>query len=347
MSKLDQALEDLDLEAWIEGYDDVKSGGTHEIRVQNCPNCGNSKYKLYVNVEKQRWICYVCDWGRHQGDVCTLLAAISGRPKGAIQIELAKSVRPAPKPDTFAAKLSEAFFPPSQEPPEEVQEVVLPGEDSFTGIISGRVRDYAYTRGLTDRDLEFYEFRAATKLRRYSGPFLVFPVFMQDIPVAWQGRRIVNREPKYVSSDDISDWLWPMPEDHDSSDLIILVEGVFDALALLKYDYPACCTFGKKISKRQLRHLQRHRVLELAFAWDAHEVTAIEREARRARGIFPKVSAVDFRLPNKAGVKNPDPGDCLTNDKLVDWLCCCITNRIDVDSTEFYHWRLKFNLGVR
>ena len=341
MSKLDQAIEDLDLEAWIEDYDDIKSGGTHEIRVQNCPKCGNSKYKLYVNTEKQRWICYVCDWGRGLADVCSLLAAVSGRPKGSIQLELARSVRPAPKPDDFTQKLTEAFFP-AEEPPEQVQEAILPGDDNLTGVTGTRVRNYAYGRGLTDRDLDHYELRAASKLRKkYTGPFLVFPVFFGEIPVAWQGRRISDREPKYVSADDISDWLWPMPDDFDSHELVILTEGVFDAMALLRYGFSACCTFGKKISNRQLAHLRRNRVIELAFAWDANALGDIEREARRAQGTFPKVSVVDLSRLNKVGVANPDPGECLENEELSDWLCQCVRDRIDADSSDFYHWRLQ------
>lgn len=341
MSRLDDALEDLDVEAWLEDYEEIRPGGKYEIRLQNCPKCGNDDFKLYVNTEKLVWICYVCDYGRHQGDICTLLADVAGKSKAAIQIELAQPLKPTPKPSEFLAKLHESFAAPPQGGPEPVETVILPGNLGFMGIVSRRVREYAMRRGLTDMDLDRYQLRTATKLRNFPGPYLVFPVYFEGKPVAWQGRTIGSAEPKYVSSDDVANWLWPMP---DSAERVTLVEGVFDAIALLRCGYNACCTFGKKISKRQLGHLHRNHVTEIAFAWDANALTDIEREARRAQGLFPTVSIVDLSKPNDVNLTDPDPGDCLAHPQLKRWLHDCVGDPISVDSAEFFEWCLQRSL---
>lgn len=343
MSRLDQALEELDLEAWLEDHDEIKHGGGDEIRVKNCPKCGNDKFKLYVNIEKRAWICYRCDWGRHLGDVCQLMAAVSGRHVMDIRVELAKSVVPAPKGSEFESKLASMLnAKPIPVKPVTVTSVVLPGTASWGGITSGRVLEYARRRGLTDNEITRYELRCTTRLRAYQGPYLVFPVCYETTPVGWQGRHIADKEPRYVSSDDIADWLWPVEGSVMSG--VVLCEGVFDALGIRRLGWNGLCTFGKKISTRQVDLLRTLGVRDVTLAWDANALADIERAALKLRATFEKVYVAD--LSRKSGVAvEPDPGDTVQNPALKDWLHACLNERIDMDSDEFYQWRLRRALG--
>src|SRR5690348_5938740 len=96
-TSLEEALELLDLGDWLLQYTEGKYAGEEELRILECPNCGNSKEKLYVNVNKKAWQCKVCEWGRGIGDPVVLMAAVSGRSLTDVRIELTKMIVPAIK----------------------------------------------------------------------------------------------------------------------------------------------------------------------------------------------------------------------------------------------------------
>ena len=76
MTQTDKALDYLDLQTWLEQYVETKTFGT-ELRIRECPVCGNDKWKLYVNLEKKLWFCQRCTWGKNSRDVCILMSKVS------------------------------------------------------------------------------------------------------------------------------------------------------------------------------------------------------------------------------------------------------------------------------
>jgi hypothetical protein len=216
-SLLREALEILDLEDWLSQYTDLKDGGGNERRIGSCPRCGDDRYKLYVNVELKRWLCYVCDWGRGVGDVVELMAEISGRHPTEIRIELAALVVPLPAGE-INTQLSSIFTGEQNAlEVEDFKEVPVPGDAKFSGLTTGGVYRYALRRGLTDEQIRGLDLRAALKLptkrSEVMGPWLVFPVRIAGRCVAWQGRRVnFDGDIKYLSSANIHDWLWPLED---------------------------------------------------------------------------------------------------------------------------------------
>jgi hypothetical protein len=357
--KLRDILEDVDLESWLDQYASLKPGGQPSERVlETCPKCLNSNYKVYVNVERHLWICHVCDWGRH-GRLIDLMSEVSGKTALQIYKELAQTVTPAPASD-FMARLQGAFAPIEADGPAPIEMVHIPGDADFSGIITTRVMNYAVRRGLSHADVQMYQLRAAVKLFRFTGPFLVFPVLNRGIPVAWQGRRAEGKsEPKYVSSDHIGNFLWPIDtqfSDRIAADRhVVLVEGVFDAIALWKMDVPALCTFGKKISEKQVVLLQQLGVKSVAIMWDADAaVTSMQKRMNGPRGLRGEIEFSALRLkrnfkvyvvdlsdpPEFDGVSKADPGEALCHPEIVVWLQERMATAIDVDSTQFFQWRL-------
>lgn len=357
--KIRDVLEEVDLESWLDQYVTLKPGGQYSERViETCPKCFNSNYKLYVNVERHLWICHVCDWGRH-GRLIDLMTEVSGRTALDIYKELAQLVAPAPAAD-FMDRLQSAFSPPEGKEPLPIEMVSIPGDQDFSGIITSRVMNYVLRRGLSQEDAQLYQLRAAVKLFRFTGPFVVFPVLHRGIPVGWQGRRAEGKsEPKYVSSDHIGNFLWPI--DTLFADIIeyrkhvVLVEGVFDAVALWKMHVPALCTFGKKISDKQVQLLQQLGVKSVAIMWDADAaVTSMQKRMNGPRGLRGEIEAAALRLkrsfkvhivdlsdpPEFAGVSKADPGEALCHPEIVVWLQERMETAIDVDSTQFFQWRL-------
>jgi hypothetical protein len=357
--RLKLAIESLDLEAWLSQYAATKSGGVTELRLEECPKCGNSEFKLYVNTEHKHWICYVCSWGKHQSDLVVLLSAVSGRTLWDVRKELIETVVPAPSGDLQDKLL--AKFNPTAAPSAKllIEEVLLPGSDSKQSIVAQQVFAYARKRGLTDDEIEAYALRASVRLRAFSGPFLVFPLYYQSMPVNWQGRRTGNAEPRYVSGDDIARWLWPLKnpfyKTFQSTKQVTLVEGVFDAAGLWRIDIPALCTFGKKISDHQINLLQQLGIERISIAWDADAALTspqalargakflrgeVETAALRLKQSFQQVSVVDLTNPPPELGKKPDPGEALRNPQTQRWLQERIADAMDVRSPEFFQWRL-------
>lgn len=353
MQRLRDAIELLDLEEWLLQYSDSKSAGDYELRLRDCPQCGDDRFKLYVNTEKKLWICYVCDWGRGLGDVIQLMSAVSGKRATEIRLELLRTVKPATRGE-LATKLNDIFndtdgvVPTS--PLENLTEVELPGVDSFAGLTTQRVYTYAVHRGLTPELVSHLRLRAAGALYihkrtgkpvKVSGPFLVFPVWCSNTPVSWQGRRISKEEPKYVSASNVKDWLWPLTDlffSRYQGKRIILVEGVFDAIGLLMMGHAALCTFGKSISDNQAALLQELQPDEVTFGWDMDAYREVAAAVDRISYTFPRTFVTDFRYE---GADKKDPGDALVDHEVGRWVLQCLDKAMDVRSPEFFQWRMS------
>lgn len=339
MSRLDQALDFLDLEAWLSDYCEIKKASKDEIQLSPCPRCGQEKYKLYVNTSSFRFICFICNFGKGISDVCLLMSEVSGRNINDIRLELISMVVPTPPPSQFEGKLAETLNKVLVvNTTTEILPVTLPGNMFDSGLTSNTVLNYAKVRGITDTFIEKYKLRVSNKLRNYPGPFLMFPIFYKDVPVAWQGRKIVDVSPKYVSSDTIADWLWPVDQLVDG---VVLVEGVFDALGLLSIGVPALSTFGKKISKKQINLLYNSGIRNIVLGWDVDALQDIEKAAKQLSTSF-RVKLVDFSSI-KAGFK-VDPGELLKHPGLESVFKDCLDNTIKVGSDEFYNWQLQLKL---
>jgi hypothetical protein len=268
MSSLSDAIEQLDVRDWIEPYTEVKSGPGDEIQIC-CPACLEDDYKCYINTDKKCWLCHKCEFGRGIGDVAVLLAEVSGMSLFEVRKDLLNVVIPAPTGDLTEA-LQAVFNPPETAKPSttEITAVPLPGSLEWNSLTGRRVRAYAWSRGLTDEYIDHCQLRVAPRLCSHLGPWLVFPIFVDGIPVGWQGRSICpNPNPKFVSCPDIAKWLWPIF--HQDLTEVVLVEGVLDALGLQSLQIPALCTFGKKISDDQIALLKRLGVKKLIIGWDA------------------------------------------------------------------------------
>lgn len=348
MARIDEAIELLDVEGWLSQYVTTKSGGTHEVRLETCPKCHNDSFKLYVNTESRLWICYVCDWGRHLRDVCLLMAEVSGRHINDVRKELIQTVVPAHTGDlaeTLTASFSDNKTAERESAILELEPVPLPGTTNWSSVVANRVLAYAYDRGLTPQEVADYQLTASLRLRNFSGQFLVFPVIFNDVVVNWQGRRAhSNNDPKYVSGDNIADWLWPLGhqcvQTYQSTQCVTLVEGVFDAIGCWRHGIPAVCTFGKKISQRQTALLRQLGVTTVNLAWDADARREIELASVRLRAVFT-VRVVDLSEAPPGFTGKVDPGDAIVHQALGAWLLDRLASAMDVRSTEYLMWRIS------
>lgn len=346
MGKLEDALEFLDIQEWVERYVETNSVGTDEIRIKDCPKCFNDKWKVYINVEKRIWFCQRCSWGRHVPDICVLLAAIAGMNIHTVRMEVAATVVPSLSDDEFLATLNSQVSPSEVLEEFDMDPIDLPGEVGLSGMMGKKAEQYLIGRGLTLADIERYQLRLASKLRNNSGPWAVFPILYYGVPVACQGRRFTNNnEPRYLSSDKIAQWMWPLDEGNltniESGGSVVLVEGVFDALAYVRAGTPALCTFGKNLSRSQLKLLQSHGVKKLYLSYDADAHKDICSTAERVGHLF---QTYIVELPPLADNPKADPGDVLAGIVDSSWLTTALANAIDIRTNEFWIWKLKREL---
>jgi len=350
-NRLKEGLEALDLSAWIQNYVDILDAGEGEIRIQECPECGETKWKLFVNVWKKRWHCKHCDWGRGIGDVVHFMASLSGRSLSDIRIEILKQHQPAKAGDIIQL-LQSAFTSEQEDEADELNKIVVPGRslcEENLGYIGGAVKDYAHLRGLIADDLLKYRLQYSQSIWinktsgnsiKISGPFLVFPVFDFKIPVAFQARQISDRQPRFISSFNIGDFLWPLDGNlfklYKPRETLYLVEGMFDVIGMLRMGFPAVCTFGKTLSNKQLKRLRELAPGRVVVAWDADAKTEISNVVNRLIPYFSDVAVIPFSFEVKK-----DPGDTLqsvADEKLVRKF---LETPISYKSWNYFKWTLR------
>lgn len=342
----DIALTSIDLKAWLERYTDTKPVDGREFRI-NCPKCGNTKFKLYVNVEKLVWNCFRCNWGKGIRDISLLMAEVSNRNVNDVRKEISRFVIPSLKSEDFVEKLEEKLY--KKQP--KVKKITfkamdMPGTDNEKALVYQQAMQYAVRRGLSPKEVGALSIRAAGVLRGNPGPFLIFPIAYDGKIVNYQGRRINGDfEPKYVSGPDIHDYLFPMDQTQLEicryTQYVVIVEGIFDAIAMWRCDRPAVCTFGKKITDAQVNLLRQIGIKKVILAWDPDAQKEIEDAAKRLQTTFDVYVADLTKCIENTNTSKIDPGKVLVQDNMRNWLRMVIDTAFSVHDPEFFKWQLR------
>lgn len=345
--QLEEAIEVLDIKGWVSQYCATRSVRDSLFRI-NCPVCGNSKQKLYVDTNKKLWFCQRCEFGRGKSNICILLAEISGRSIKDIQLEILSS---------FTSSVPEDILEILKEKDRNNKEIVktlelleykeVLGTDNNKSLLFNSAKKYLYSRGLDIEDVSRHAIKAGLSLNGFTGPFSIFPIIYKDTCVGYQGRRLFSDvEPKYVSCSNISDLLYPIDNKalsfYEDKGIVFLVEGIFDALSLHKLGFPGLCTFGKKLT--QLKLLELLNIKKICFAWDPDALKEIENISDLISSMFEEVLIVDLSNPPK-NIKKADPGSAITNIIVKDWLINRLTNPIVFGSDEYFMWKLRIRLN--
>lgn len=325
----------MDYQDWISQYTSIIKTGGPEIHF-NCPSCGEDDQKLYLNTASNRFHCKKCDFGRGIKSIYVLLSVVSGKPIKEVKKEFEDYVEP-----TDYENLSEKLLNlrPSPEPFSPLSNINENIEDKFYPILNTSIiNNYAKSRGLTYFDILNYNLKAAPILRKYVGPFLVFPVIYKGLTVNYQGRRILGiQEPRFVSGDNIGSWLWPLNE-MLTGNSVVLVEGPVDAIGCRRHGVQALCTFGKKISDNQVFLLLSMGIKQVTLAWDADATKEVINAVKRLNSYF-KVSIADMSIIPHGITKKIDPGNALTSELAANWLKERLSNVIDTSTGQYTTWQ--------
>lgn len=256
-----------------------------------CPKCNHRKPKLEINTSTNEkgenpFECWVCGFkGR---TIKSLLKQLQVPAEQAY--EILKYVR----------KGDEIGYAPTTvvELPKEFQALYTA---STTSIIANKVRKYLYRRGFTDRDFLKYNIGYCTS-GEYAGRVIV-PSYNDNNQLNFfVGRTFEDAYHKYRNPECSKDIIgfenlinWSQP--------IILVEGVFDAIAVKRNAIPI---LGKTLTKSLLRKLVDSKVEDIYIALDKDAFKKALEYTEKFLNMGKRVYLVDMedKDPSEMGFKN-------------------------------------------
>lgn len=257
----------------------------------NCPKCNHHKPKLEINLHTDEngqnpFECWVCGFkGR---TIKSLLKQLQVPAEQAY--EILKYVR---KGDEIGYKPTSTV-----ELPKEFQSLY---EASTTSIIANKVRKYLYKRGLTDRDFLKYNIGYCTS-GQYTGRIIV-PSYGENNQLNFfVARTFEDAYHKYRNPECSKDIIgfenlinWSQP--------IILVEGVFDAIAVKRNAVPI---LGKSLSKSLIKKIVSSTVEDIYVALDRDALKKALQYVEQFLNMGKKVYLVDMqdKDPSEMGFVN-------------------------------------------
>ena len=247
------------------------------------PFVSHYKPKLQVNIESQKWHCWVSNQGGHS--IYSLFKKVNADTR-------------------YFAELKDLVFTPSKSKGETESKVIVSLPRDFQALwkvskslYRNQAKSFLHKRGITDWDIKKYKIGFCDS-GLYEGRIIIPSYDHMGLLNYFVGRSFVGEKMKYknpnVSRDVIPfDWYiaWSKP--------IILCEGVFDAMSIRSNAIPM---LSKKPSKSLLQKIFEKNVktIYIALDDDAKKDAYVMSEFFKDFGIDSKV----VKLP-----KDQDPND--------------------------------------
>jgi DNA primase len=277
------------------GFIENVLGKSHKRARENyaftCPKCNHHKPKLEINFHTNEkgenpFECWVCGF--------------KGRTIKSLLKQLQVPSAQAHEILKYIGKGEERFYAPVKavELPKEFQAVYTA---STTSIIANKVRKYLYNRGFTDKDFLKYNIGYCTT-GEYQGRIIV-PSYDENNQLNFfVARTFEDAYHKYRNPEASKDIIgfenlinWNMP--------IVLVEGVFDAIAVKRNAVPI---LGKSISSNLLKKIVSSRVEDIYIALDKDAFKKALQYTEQFLNMGKRVYLVDMqdKDPSEMGFEN-------------------------------------------
>lgn len=293
----------------------AKRDGGNKNLIARCPYCGKEgKYGIYIGketVRKKPFMAHCFSCGRSTLTLDKLLEEI-----GRADLMITQTI------DLLAPLDENLLFPldTGEEIDDTLGIVELP--DFYRQVYT---HPYLKARGFVYDDYEQFPVGITRGLNRRFDEYVIFPVIDSDDVVGYVARHTWskdeidshNRKAKRNGEYQIRRFNNSTQNDfvkllynydaiiEDETDTVILVEGIFDVVALTRklelYDNPhfvAVATFGKKVSQAQIYKLQVKGVRTVVLGFDGDAVSAIKQTATELSEYFD-VFIADIADPSK------------------------------------------------
>lgn len=242
----------------------------------DCPFCGKAQH-FYISKETQLWDCKKCG---EYGSIYKLLKQLNKTYLlGGATIE-----------DREQIKSIKLLLEEEMEEHEEALELLPVKKLPVGWKISAKSTPYLLDRGITPEDCKRYNIGATDLYRKYKN-YVIIPIYDNGEVRGFLGRYGAKRVPsdklRYNNSSntEFGQLLFGYDEIiKDKTETVILVEGIFDKIAVDKVlqlwdidEIKCVCTFGKKISEEQRRKLIMRGVENVVLLYDFDALKDIKK----------------------------------------------------------------------
>jgi DNA primase len=277
-------------------------GSRKNILVPECPYCGKggSKFGIYIGPETERkklFVAHCFKCGHTTGSLNQLLEDIG---RSDLIVEKRADFKPI--------ELSGFFSIDSEDIDDELTIINMP--EGWKRCYNNA---YLAARGFVYDDYDYFPVGTTRGLNFKYDDYVVFPIIDNGDMVGYIGRHTwskdaideYNTKAKRNGKYEIRRYNNSTENDYvkllynydaiieDETDTVILVEGVFDVIALTRkldlYDntrIAVVATFGKKISQAQIYKIQSKGVRTVVIGYDSDATAAIHKAAAELNEYF-------------------------------------------------------------
>lgn len=241
----------------------------------DCPLCGKSQH-FYISKHTQMWDCKKCG---EYGSIYKLLKLLDKTYLlGGATVEIRDNI------ESIRQLMQEQIAE------DEVTLKELPVIKMPVGWkVSVASTKYLLGRGITPADCKRYNIGATDLYRKYQN-YVLIPIYDGGKIRGFLGRYGAKKVPsdrlRYNNSvgTEFSELLFGYDEITENTTTVILVEGIFDKIAVDKVlhlwdseDIKCVCTFGKKISPEQSKKLMLKGVTNVILLYDFDAIKDIKK----------------------------------------------------------------------
>lgn len=243
--------------------------------IADCPLCGKSQH-FYISRKTQMWDCKKC---HSYGSIYKLLRLLD-----KTYLLAGSTIEEKERIESIREMTQELVSNDDTELSE------LPVKKMPVGWkVSAKSTKYLLSRGITPEDCKRYNIGATDMFRKYEN-YVLIPVYdggeIRGFLGRYGARKVPDNKLRYNNSigTEFAELLFGYDEITDNTSTVILVEGVFDKIAVDKVlhlwdgeEVKCVCTFGKKISDKQIKKLMLKGVTNVILLYDFDAVKEIKK----------------------------------------------------------------------
>lgn len=243
--------------------------------IADCPLCGKSQH-FYISRKTQMWDCKKC---HSYGSVYKLLRLLD-----KTYLLAGSTVENKERIESIREMTQDLVSN------DDIELSDLPVKKMPVGWkVSAKSTKYLLSRGITSEDCKRYNIGATDMFRKYEN-YVLIPVYdggeIRGFLGRYGARKVPDNKLRYNNSigTEFAELLFGYDEITERTSTVILVEGCFDKIAVDKVlhlwddDEVKCvCTFGKKISDKQMKKLMLKGVTNVILLYDFDAIKEIKK----------------------------------------------------------------------
>lgn len=243
--------------------------------IADCPLCGKEQH-FYISRKTQMWDCKKC---HEYGSIYKLLRLLD-----KTYLLAGSTIEEKERIESIREMTQELISN------DDIELSELPVKKMPVGWkVSAKSTKYLLSRGITPEDCKRYNIGATDMFRKYEN-YVLIPIYddgkIRGFLGRYGARKVPDNKLRYNNSigTEFAELLFGYDEVTDNTSTVILVEGVFDKIAVDKVlhlwdgeEVKCVCTFGKKISDKQIKKLMLKGVTNVILLYDFDAVKEIKK----------------------------------------------------------------------